>query len=214
VAKPKYANGKTKKIGRLPRAVEQVLVPANPEKPVDIQKVISNNPELERYAQVTSLHVLQMWSALATVDVNEIVRVEKRSCRFCHGIEHRYQWVTDDEWANDAAARIDLGKEPRDCSGGFGYNPHAKPHASCPACHGDGEPHVAIADYREMSPAARLLYNGAKMGKHGIEVMLRDRDAILEKLGKHLGMFKDQVEHTGKGGAPITFMLTRDEEAL
>lgn len=32
---------------------------------------------------------------------------------------------------------------------------------------------------------------------------LHDKKAALVDLGKHLGMFKDTVEHTGKGGGPI-----------
>lgn len=36
-----------------------------------------------------------------------------------------------------------------------------------------------------------------------IKFKLHDKLSALEKLGKHLGMFKDKVEHSGPGGAPI-----------
>lgn len=40
------------------------------------------------------------------------------------------------------------------------------------------------------------------------EFKLWSKDAALEKLGKHLGIFKDQVEHSGAGGGPIEFIET------
>lgn len=211
MAKPKYANGKTQ---RKPAPLQGVLVPRDENLPT-VVKPISNNPELERYADLTKLHVLQMWSALASVDVHDIVRVEKQSCRFCHGIEHRYQWASEEEWANDTAQRIDSGREPWDSSGGFGFRPDRQPDSACPHCFGEGIATVAISDYRNLSPAARLLYNGAKMGKNGIEVSLRDRDAILDRIAKHLGMFKDEIKHTGSGvGGAIQFILSPAEAAL
>lgn len=210
MAKPKYAGKKHK---QSPAPSAGVLVPRDAAKDV-VLEAIANNPELQRYAALTTMHVLQTWSALATVDVNEIVRLEKRSCRFCHGIDHRYQWATEDEWADECARRLDLGKETPGCEGGFGFDPRLQPHSQCPRCHGDGDTHIHVADYREMSPAARLLFNGVKWTKHGPEIQLRDRDRLLELAGKHLGMFKERIEHSGKNGSPITFLLTRDEERL
>lgn len=205
--------GKTK--NQSPASVaQQVLVPRDEDKAV-VLKAISNNPELEKYANLTAIHILQMWSALATVDVSELSRVEMRSCRYCHGYDHRYQWVSEEEWAMDVANAIERGKEPKGCDGGFGFNPQVKPHPSCPHCHGEGYATVVLTDYRDLSPAARLLYDGAEVDKNGnIKVKHRDRDAMLVNAGKYLGMFKEQVEHTGKGGAPIQFVLTPAEQAL
>ncbi len=39
-----------------------------------------------------------------------------------------------------------------------------------------------------------------------VEFRLWDKLNALEKLGKHLELFKDRVEVTGKGGGPITFI--------
>lgn len=36
-----------------------------------------------------------------------------------------------------------------------------------------------------------------------VKFKLHDKLSALEKLGKHLGMFKDKVEHSGPGGGPI-----------
>src|SRR5690606_30103332 len=42
-----------------------------------------------------------------------------------------------------------------------------------------------------------------------------DKNSALEKIARHLGMFVDRIEHTGRGGEPIAFRpLSRmtDEE--
>lgn len=210
MARSKFA-GKPK--NHVPATVG-VLVPKDESLPVVIE-ALSNNPELQRYAALTAMHVLQTWSALATADVTELSRVECQSCRYCHGLDHRYHWTNEDEWALEVAQAIDRGKEPKTCDGGFGYDPHRKPSPTCPSCFGDGVARVVLTDYRDLSPAARLLYDGAKVDKNGnIEVKHRDRDAMLRDAGKYLGMFKDQVEHTGAGGAPIQFILSPAEQAL
>ena len=45
-----------------------------------------------------------------------------------------------------------------------------------------------------------------------VKFKLHDKLSALEKLGKHLGMFKDKVEHSGPGGGPIE--VTRIERVV
>lgn len=40
-------------------------------------------------------------------------------------------------------------------------------------------------------------------GREGLKVKLHDKKGALVDIGRHLGMFKDKVELTGKDGAPI-----------
>src|SRR6056297_1698955 len=50
--------------------------------------------------------VLQrMWDT-ATGDVNDVVRLEHRCCRYCHGIDHEYQWKTAREFREHYDAEI------------------------------------------------------------------------------------------------------------
>lgn len=210
MSRPKYAGKRTPAV---PAPLQGVVVPANADLPV-IQTLIQNDPALAQLAGITAMHILQHWAALATVDVTEIVRVVAHSCRYCHGIDHRYHWVNEDEWANACAKRIERGEDPPGCDGGFGFHPDTPPSKACPSCFGKGETEVELTDYRTWSPQARMLYNGAKRTKHGIEVVLRDRDKLIELAGKHLGMFKTEIEHKGEGGGPIQFMLTPAEAAL
>lgn len=37
----------------------------------------------------------------------------------------------------------------------------------------------------------------------GIKIKMHDKKSALVDLGKHLGMFKERIEHTGKDGAPL-----------
>lgn len=56
-------------------------------------------------------------------------------------------------------------------------------------------------------------------GREGIKVKLHDKKGALDSLARHLGMFKDQLEVTGKGGEPLVpiqtlqKILSRVEEA-
>lgn len=54
-----------------------------------------------------------------------------------------------------------------------------------------------------------------------VRLKLHDKRAALMDMGKHLGMFKQQVEHTGKDGGPIesrnkveVSLLSRDEREM
>ena len=44
-----------------------------------------------------------------------------------------------------------------------------------------------------------------------MKVKLHDKVAALEKLGRHLGMFKDKVEVAGAGGGPVKVALPPNE---
>ncbi len=80
----------------------------------------------------------------------------------------------------------------------------------CPACHGEGRGRVLLADTRTLSPGAARLYAGVQIGKDGIKVNMRDQDAALTNIARHLGMFPGRVELTGKGGGPIEYRKVQD----
>ena len=47
-----------------------------------------------------------------------------------------------------------------------------------------------------------------------VKFKLHDKLSALEKIGKHLGMFKDKVEVTGKDGGPMETSVTADPRLL
>lgn len=40
-------------------------------------------------------------------------------------------------------------------------------------------------------------------GRDGLKVKFHDKKGALVDIGRHIGMFKDRVEHTGKDGGPV-----------
>jgi phage terminase small subunit len=64
----------------------------------------------------------------------------------------------------------------------------------------DGDMAAAIAEVSE--------------SKQGLKVKLHDKRAALVDVGRHLGMFKDKVEITGKDGAPLRPMAELSTEEI
>lgn len=49
-------------------------------------------------------------------------------------------------------------------------------------------------------------------GREGLKVKFHDKKGALVDIGRHLGMFKDRVEHTGKDGGPVEVATLSKEE--
>jgi phage terminase small subunit len=74
---------------------------------------------------------------------------------------------------------------------------------------------AAISEMTVEEFTARGEAQGGKegLGVRKVRFKLHDKRAALVDLGKHLGMFKDIVEHTGKNGGPIETAVVNDVEA-
>lgn len=84
------------------------------------------------------------------------------------------------------------------------------PNPVCGKCGGHGKGHVVPTDTRKLSPGAAKLYAGVQLGREGIKVNMRDQDAALVNIARHLGMFKDSLEL--KGGINVT--ISQDDANL
>lgn len=160
--------------------------------------------------------VLRHWWLIANADPNELVEYRRTSCRYCHGRDHGYHRTRGELGRDRAAWRKKLDEErekggasdpqPFDEQGGEGYDPRKSPHPDCPECFGEGVGRAFPKDTRNLGPAAARLYAGARETREGVEIKMRDQDAALVNVAKHVGMFEQkkplQLDVTS-GGLPL-----------
>jgi phage terminase small subunit len=153
---------------------------------------------------VTVQKLLQDWADIADADPNELISLQIDCCRYCNGIDHAYQWVDEMEYATACAAAIDLAAQKKvspvmpEMGGGFGFHPSREPVGSCPKCFGRGVVNPMPRDTRRLSPQARKLYAGVKIGANGsLEIKMHDQMKAREQLARVMGYFKD-------GAIPVT----------
>lgn len=141
--------------------------------------------------------VLRRWWLLATADVRELVQLRRGACRHCYGIDNQYQFTKNElRRAVQRHQQMQLDRRIPEANwvsfndlGGDGYDATKTPAKDCTECFGVGLPLVWLADSRDYSAAAAVLYDGVKVSKDGtVELKLRDRSAALENVAKHLGM--------------------------
>jgi len=183
----------------------------------DVAKMVDDALQARsKRVEIDQDDVLKRFWSIATADAAELIRVKYICCRYCYGKGNRYQrtpremeeyratWETElKKKSRDLGIEIGVLAEEFDDQGGIGYDPRKPPNEKCPECFGAGERKVVLADTDSLSEQARLLYGGVKETQHGVQVVMEDRLASLVNVGRHLGMFKDKVEMTGKDGKPI-----------
>jgi phage terminase small subunit len=160
---------------------------------------------LDQIAAMADLDVTLIVKELvdvATADPRELVSVHHDSCRYCHGLEHKYLW-TPAEYRAALDEALNEGKPAPDPAGGIGFNPTLKPHPECPECHGRGVETVIVTDTRKLSGKAAKLYAGAMKTKDGIKVLAREQTAAVDRLCRILGAYKDKTELSGPNSGPI-----------
>jgi len=151
--------------------------------------------------QITADKVLQRWWDLANVDANELVEYRRDNCRHCWGVGFAYQW-TEAEYEAAEIEAADKGSRPPTDEGGYGFISTREPNPECPECGGEGRGRIHVHDTRRLKGAARTLYAGVHQGKDGLKVLLEDRAKALENVARHLGMFKERIEHSGEIKTP------------
>lgn len=153
--------------------------------------------ELATLETIVSVREALQWQLdIATADPNEIVRVVQRCCRYCHGVNFRYQWKDEDEYTAEAAKACEDpdATMPSDV-GGYGYSGALEPNPICPHCYGVGLEQTIVSDTTKLTGKARKLYAGAKQDRFGaIEVKLHDQKAAWEMVCRMLGAFNDKLD--------------------
>lgn len=178
-----------------------------------VQAYISHlQEERAKRLEITQDDVLRKLWAIASVDTNELVQYRRGCCRFCYGEGHRYQWTEAEyERAIDAAKRA--GWPEPSAPGGNNYDRTKEPNPDCPECRGEGDGEIFAQDTRNLSANALEAYAGVKAGRDGLEIKVHDKMKALEMVGRHLGMFKDRVDLSGKVEAPVLNLTLTSPDA-
>ena len=159
--------------------------------------------------EINADDLIRRAATIMMADARELTSYHIGACRYCHGIEHHYQWRTPREFSEAVELHMLKGEAcganhpPPEEEGGYGYRKTAKPNPICPECDGLGEPFAVFADTRNLSPDAALLFEGVKETRDGIQFIMASKQAAFDIRAKHYGLMTEKVEHTGKDGKPI-----------
>lgn len=88
------------------------------------------------------------------------------------------------------------------------------PNPDCETCHGEGRGRVHVADTRKLGAGAKALYAGVKLGKDGLQVLMHNQLDALGQIARHLGMFVERRELTGKDGEALKIVLDRGDASV
>lgn len=186
----------------------EVIGYENLNKPQIADAIAEGRKKLSERTGITQEAVLRRWWDIATADPNELIQYRRLCCRYCFGRDHAYQWRDKEEFYRACrAAKADEGRQPTD-EGGYGFDHKERPHPKCPECHGEGLGDVYMSDTRDLSGAARVLYDGVKVTKNGLEMQTLNRDKALENVARHLGMFNDKLTLKGDPDNPLAILMS------
>lgn len=163
---------------------------ADPEVAARIQQL--RDEAAARIALPTLEERIKEQRELEKADARELFGVHYDCCRYCWGIDHRYQWTDEHEYAMAVDKAIRETRPHPDMSGGFGYNQNRSPNDACTACWGVGIARPFIADTRKISRQAARLYRGIKIKADGsMELLTYDQQKATDMLNRIQGAYKD-----------------------
>lgn len=160
--------------------------------------------ERAKRTDITADRVIREAWAIMTADPRELMEYRVGCCRYCHGVDHLYQ-RTSMEFDRDEATlarmnedAIAAGKPVKafDPLGGVGYDKRLPPDPDCPECFGEGEGREVFHDTRTVSKAAASLFAGVEVTRHGRKVLTHSKDAAMDKMFRHLGLYNDKIQLT------------------
>lgn len=185
----------------------------DPFRAVNVRRAINHamRPSFDK-AGITFEKHLEYVANIAYGDPSEVAEIVKVNCRYCHGLNHEYQW-TDMEFrdrlnkdirefkAANAIKGVITQQEledihgfiPLSCEGGFGFDPWGEPDPMCPECGGEGVDKIRVHESATRHP----LFAGVSYDKNSnMIVRFRNQDQALEHVSKLLGFLTEKVEVT------------------
>lgn len=159
-------------------------------------------------ALLTAVDVRRHLKLILDADPAEVSGVHIVACRHCYGDNDQFQYtraelyyleqahsygelgwafacVTDEfgrELHGHARAAWLAGKSGRaiNLKGGDGYSRNSEVNPDCSQCHGRGTPMFYVTDSRSLSPAAKAIVRGYKVGGDRVETLTISRDVALQ----------------------------------
>lgn len=172
--------------------------------------------------------VLADAQAVVQADASELTRWRCLNCRHCWGEGHAYRWRNEREYWKalddvcEAQAKWDgtpeerrKGKRPElpKDDGGYGFRRTDEVNPDCPECEGEGVQDTKLGDTRRLSKNARVLFDGVKQTKNGIEIKQRDKEAARALLAKYAGIADTVDVKGGLAVAAVTAAVTPEQAA-
>lgn len=185
----------------------------DPFKSVNVRRAVNEGmrPKFDKAGISFEKH-LEYVASIAYGDPSEIAEIVKVNCRFCHGVNHEYQFK-DSEYAdllekdmkefmkvNNIVGRAtkqtlieEYGYQPLPTKGGLGFNSFNEPDAMCPECYGEGQDQIVV----HPSATTHPLFAGVSYDKNNnLIVKFRNQDAALEHMSRLMGFLIDKTEVT------------------
>lgn len=169
----------------------------------DVQELIrAHMQRIENKTTISAARVIQEAWGIATANVNDLVEYRRDCCRYCYGIDYGYQRSVREinearrQYANAKKKAVAADKnceasyEEFDEMGGPGWDARRPPCPTCQECWGAGVGNAHFKDTRSLPPEALALYAGVKQTKDGFQMLTIDKLGAMEKLFKHLGLYK------------------------
>ena len=186
----------------------------NKKKPNVYAAIQKELEKLEQKLEMSAENVLKQYWNIATADRNQLVENRRVPCRYCYGIDHKYQYTQGErDEAYDKhldkllMADKDIKDYPFNEKGGTGYTIHKPINPECPECHGLGDELVIMHDTNTLPPELKAVYAGVKETRHGKEILMTNPKDGLDAIARHLGLFNDKLKLQGDAENPLTLML-------
>ena|SRR6186713_3393753 len=191
------------------------------------RRIIAMRKPAAEHATMTAAEWLAHEIDVGYADPTELVKYRVLNCRYCNGIDHKYQWRNLAEYADAVHQTIEAEKRRAkadtkgegqpiplpSAEGGYGFRRNLPVQPDCPACEGEGEREVFLEDSAKLSRQAKALLAGYKYTKYGIEVMMHDQTAARVNVGKFLGVLVDRTKHEGSLGIAAAPLSITPEQA-
>lgn len=164
-----------------------------------LPKIEARYKVLQQQAALDTLITVRealMWQLdIATANPDLLTRVVLRNCRYCRGVNHKYQWKNEEEFTDAMVQALDDKAVPPDDDGGYGFNGALEPVQECSSCFGVGVAQTIVCDTSKLTGKEAKLYAGVEQDRFGaLKIKMHNQGEAWERVCRILGAFKDSLD--------------------